>query len=270
MILVNGTPGEHVQVNDRGLMYGDGVFRTLLIRAGKPFCWQRQYAKLRADCQALNITCPSSELLEQELAVIGAAEPDCVAKIMLTRGHGARGYAPILSMPSTRILSSAQIPIYPNQYLDQGVEVHVCNFLLSRQPRLAGIKHMNRLENVMARMEWDDPALAEGLLLDTEGNVIEGTMSNLFMVKESTLFTPDLSQSGVAGVTRDRIMALAPALGLSLAVGNYSLDYLLESDEVLLCNSVIGVWQVRVCREKRWEPGCLTPKLRSLLTNEEH
>lgn len=270
MILVNGVRSEHVPVTDRGFMYGDGVFRTLLIQAGKPFCWQRQYAKLYADCQALKLSCPPAEVLDQELATIGAAEPDCVAKIVITRGQGTRGYAPILSMPSTRVVSSTQMPTYPSEYIDEGVGVRVCNLRLSRQPRLAGIKHMNRLENIMARMEWDDPALAEGLVLDTEGNVIEGTMSNLFMVKDGALFTPNLSQSGVAGVTRDRIMALAPAaLGLGLAVGDYSLDFLLESDEVLLCNSVIGVWQVKTCREKNWKPGNLIPKLRSLLIREE-
>lgn len=267
MILVNGMPSGHIQATDRGLIYGDGVFRTLQIRAGRPFCWQRQFAKLHADCQALKIECPAFATLSQELALIGAAEPDCVAKIIVTRGTGSRGYAP--NTGATHIVMAAPLPEYPSQYLAAGVELHVCDLRLSRQPRLAGIKHLNRLENVLARMEWDDPAIAEGLLLDTGGNVIEGTMSNLFMLKGNKLFTPDLSYAGVAGVTRDRIMALAPVLGLELAVGNYALDFLLQAEELVLCNSIMGAWQVKTCRDKCWKPGWLAPKLRALLSNEE-
>lgn len=269
MILVNGVPSEHIQATDRGLTYGDGVFRTLQIRAGRPFCWQRQFAKLQADCQALKIESPDFVTLSQELELIGAAEPDCVVKIIVTRGIGLRGYAPNSEAEPTRIVMSAPLPDYPASYLAEGVELHLCDLRLSRQPRLAGVKHLNRLENVLARMEWDDPAVAEGLLLDTAGNVIEGTMSNLFMLKDGMLFTPDLSYSGVAGVTRDRIMALAPVLGLELAVGNYTLDFLLQADEIVLCNSIMGVLQVKICRDKCWNPGALTPKLTKLLSNEE-
>lgn len=270
MILVNGVPGEHIQATDRGLMYGDGVFRTLQIRAGRPFCWQRQFAKLHADCQALKIECPAFATLSQELALIGAAEPDCVAKIIVTRGTGLRGYAPNTGAAPTRIMMTAPLPDYPGQYLAEGVKLHVCDLRLSRQPRLAGIKHLNRLENILARMEWDDPAIAEGVMLDTADNVIEGTMSNLFMLRGGTLFTPDLSHSGVAGVTRDRIMALTPVLGLELAVGDFALDFLLQAEELVLCNSIMGAWQVKSCRDKCWKPGWLTPKLRNLLSNGEH
>lgn len=269
MILVNGVPSEHIQATDRGLLYGDGVFRTLRIRAGRPFCWRRQFAKLQTNCQMLKIECPAFATLSEELALIGAAEPDCVAKIIVTRGIGLRGYAPNSEAEPTRIVMSSPLPDYPASYLAEGVELHLCDLRLSRQPRLAGVKHLNRLENVLARMEWDDPAIAEGLLLDTAGNVIEGTMSNLFMLKDGMLFTPDLSYSGVAGVTRDRIMALAPVLGLELAVGNYTLDFLLQADEIVLCNSIMGALQVKVCRDICWKPGALTPKLRSLLSNEE-
>lgn len=269
MILVNGVPSEHVQATDRGLMYGDGVFRTLQIRAGRPFCWQRQYAKLHADCQVLKLECPSSETFGRELALIGAVEPDCVAKIIVTRGTGSRGYATNNGAAPTHIVMVAPLPEYPGQYLAEGIGLHVCDLRLSRQPRLAGIKHLNRLENVLARMEWDDPAIAEGLMLDAAGNVIEGTMSNLFMLKGDTLFTPDLSHSGVAGVTRDRIMALAPLLGLELVVGDYEFDFLLQAEELVLCNSIMGAWQVKTCRDKCWKPGWLTPKLRNLLNKEE-
>lgn len=269
MILINGAPGECIQATDRGLMYGDGVFRTLLMRAGQPFCWQRQFARLQADCQALKIECPDFATLTQELAWIGVAEPDCVAKIIVTRGIGLRGYAPNSGAAPTHIVMSSPLPLYPDACFAEGIKLHVCDLRLSRQARLAGVKHLNRLENVLARMEWDDPAITEGLLLDATGNVIEATMSNLFMVKGGTLHTPDLSHSGVAGVTRDRIMELSPALGLALAVGDYTLDFLLQADELVLCNSVMGALQVKICQDKCWKPSWLAPKLRNLLRDEE-
>lgn len=269
MMLVNGTPAEQVQASDRGLMYGDGVFRTLVIRAGKPCAWQRHYGKLREDCQALGIACPPEMALTGDISALALAEPDCVAKIVVTRGAGARGYAPSADAKPTRIVMSTPLPAYPASYFGEGIRLHVCSLRLAHQPRLAGIKHLNRLENVLARQEWDDAAIAEGVLLDASENVIEGTMSNVFMRKGKVLHTPDLSRCGVSGVARDRIMALAPTLGMGIQVGDYGLDFLLDADEVVMCNSVIGAWQVKSCRDARWQPGGLAEALRKQLNTQE-
>lgn len=270
MILVNGLPSEHVRVFDRGLTYGDGVFRTLLVAAGHPLCWPRHYDKLYADCAALDIICPSEAILRAEIAKLIEGTPDCVLKVIITRGESQRGYVISEHMEPTRILMASPAPQYPANYLTNGVRLHLCSTRLAIQPLLAGIKHLNRLENVLARQEWNNSEIAEGLMLDMDGNVIEGTMSNLFILQGKILRTPDLRRCGVAGVQRERIMEMAGRLGMKVRVENLPLATIYEADEIVLCNSVIGVWQVRKLAGKTWQAGKLAARLRSLLDDDGH
>ena len=241
LVLVNGEAAAGNDVLDRGLHYGDGVFRTLKVAGGKVRWWDEQFRKLAEDCAALAIPCPDKAVLEAEVLRL-AGEPDVgVIKIIITRGVGQRGYAIPADAAPRRIVMGFPGTSQENR----DVRVRWCELRLSSQPRLAGIKHLNRLENVLARMEWDDPAVAEGLLLDQGGRVIEGTMSNVFLRVGSVIRTPDLSQCGVTGVQRERILERAPGLELRAEVGEISLDELLAADEVWLSNSVIGLWPVR-------------------------
>lgn len=269
MILVNGAASDTLPAADRGLAYGDGVFRTLAIRAGRTRSWARHYRKLAHDCEALGIPCPQEAILRDELARLAAHEPDCAAKAIVTRGAGRRGYAPPLRIQPTRIVMSARLPQYPAEFAESGVKVRVCALRLGFQPALAGVKHLNRLENVLARSEWTDPGIAEGLMLDGEGNVIGGTMTNVFIVESSALATPDLSRSGVAGVTRDRVIAAATVRGLACSVEHISLERVMRAQEVLLVNSLIGAWQVRELDERVWAAGKLTTDLRRWLDEED-
>lgn len=262
MNLVNGIAGATPDVLDRGLAYGDGVFRTLPMRDGHLRAWDRHYAKLAADCAALRIVCPDVGALESDLATIARNERDCVVKIMVTRGSGRRGYAITADAAPTRVITTSALPEYPRHYYDAGVLAHRCRLRLASQPALAGIKHLNRLENVLARMEWDDPGTAEGLLCDTDDNVIGGTMSNLFVVKDGRLATPDLARCGVAGVTRERVLALARDSNIPVRTTAIGIDELLNADEVFLTNSVIGVWQIAAFDGRSWKPGEFTAQIR--------
>ena len=262
MIIVNGVANDVLNAHDRGLAYGDGVFRTFPMCGGKPLHWRRQYAKLAADCAALCIVCPSIDAFERDLAAIALIDSDCVIKIVVTRGGGPRGYAIPAAAAPTRVLVSSALPEYPQHYFERGVHARLCRLRLAAQPALAGIKHLNRLENVLARTEWNDPGIAEGLLCDTGGSVICGTMSNLFLVKDGELMTPDLTGCGVAGVTRERVIELARENGISVRIASISIDELLSADELFLTNSVIGVWQIAAIDRKTWGPGRLTAKIR--------
>lgn len=265
MVLVNGLQTDLLNVHDRGLAYGDGVFRTLRVSRGKALCWQRHYVKLQADCQVLGLFCPNYPLLCKEINLVAAANPESVLKIIITRGSGPRGYRVTDEMQPTRIIMAESLPDYPPSYHEHGVSLRVCDLRLSLQPRLAGIKHLNRLENVMARQEWNDVSIAEGLLLDGEGYVIGGTMTNLFMLKDNELWTPDLTRCGVAGVQRKRVLERAAASGIPSVERNILLEQLLQADEIFLTNSVIGVWQVREIGQSRWKKGVFTPKVRNWL-----
>jgi len=245
VILINGEQGGVIHAMDRGVMYGDGVFRTMCMRHGHVQCWPQQYNKLQADCQALDILCPARHTLEQELQQLARDTPDGVVKIIVTRGEGGRGYGVPASVSPNRVLLTSPLPEYPTAFWHEGVKLHLCKLRVSHQPRLAGIKHLNRLENVLARMEWDDATIADGLMLDADGWVVECTMSNIFMRSGQRLLTPDLSQCGVAGLQRERILRHAPSLGLTPEITHIDLPTLLQADEIFVCNSVIGVWPVR-------------------------
>ena len=244
-MIINGLPDNSLSANDRGLMYGDGVFRTLLVKQGKPLHWSQHYNKLQHDCIAIGIPCPSMQSLADELAQLAFSCADGVAKIIITRGPSGRGYAPALNPQASRILSFSPKPEYPEAYAKQGIRMHLCNLRLGHQPRLAGIKHLNRLENVLAAAEWNEPDVAEGLMLDEDDLIIEGTRSNLFLVRDGKLYTPDLSRCGVAGLQRDRVISYAEKNKIDIIINNLTMDDLRAADEVFIVNSVIGLWPVR-------------------------
>jgi 4-amino-4-deoxychorismate lyase len=252
-MLINGVSGDQVSIHDRGLLYGDGVFRTLRVLGGCIQCWPRHYRKLQQDCVALRITCPEEALLFEELRRLIELRPDGVAKIIITRGEQtARGYAPAENMIPTRILNLTPSLDCPARNYSHGVRLRICDLRLAHQPKLAGIKHLNRLENVLAAAEWSDPDIAEGLLLDIVGNVIEGIRSNLFMVRNGELFTPNLLNCGVAGIQRERVIEWAAKHGVPCWVRQFGLAELLVADEVFLVNSVIGLWPVRELSGSNW------------------
>jgi 4-amino-4-deoxychorismate lyase len=268
MILVNGAVSDSIPVNDRGLAYGDGVFRTLRAHGGRPLSWPYQYPKLEHDCSALGIPCPPAALLRTEITRVAEGEPECAVKIVVTRGPGQRGYAPPRESQPSRIVMSAPIPAYPDDYAKSGIKATLCSLRLGFQPRLAGIKHLNRLENVLARWEWRDSSVAEGLLLDAEDNVVGGTMTNLFICTNETLATPDLARCGVAGATRDRVLACAAARHIPCRVSSLPLTEVMRADEIFLVNSLIGVWQIRELADRTWAPGTMTQRIRYWLDEE--
>lgn len=255
MILVNGAATDRVAATDRGLAYGDGVFRTLLVTGARARHWPLQFRKLAADCAALDLPCPSESVLAEELERVSAAEPECVVKIIVTRGSGERGYARPHNVMPTRVVIASPRSHYPEAFSRDGVRVRICRTRLAAPSPLAGVKHLNRLENVMARLEWSDPAVAEGLMLDASGNVVGGTMTNIFMLDELGLATPDVSQCGVAGVTRARLLAAASRHGVDCRIEPLPLERVLAARELILVNSVIGAWPVRDVDGRALQPG---------------
>lgn len=271
--LINGSFDQAISAFDRGFAYGDGVFRTLQIRNGLPVNWPLHYQKLVADCAAIGIVCPSAELLMndlQQLFPVSAFDENetKVAKIIITRGEGDRGYAPPAVTAPTRAVIKSAMPQYAALNYAQGVNLRVCETRLATQPKLAGIKHLNRLENVLARMEWREDAIFDGLLLDQQGHVIECTMSNIFARFDNKLITPALTLCGVAGITRQRILWLESVLNLTVEVTSITLDQLLQADEVIICNSLYGAFQVNSIGAKSWPQQKLASIIRNALIHD--
>ncbi|OGT04316.1 MAG: aminodeoxychorismate lyase [Gallionellales bacterium RIFCSPLOWO2_02_58_13] len=272
-MLVNGVPGNTISIRDRGLLYGDGVFRTLRAEQGRALHWPLHYLKLQHDCAKLGISCPDEALLLSELDQVLAQHPDGVVKLIVTRGAGARGYMPTAGVAPTRIWDFSLLPEYPPEWAAQGIKAHVCGLRLSAQLRLACVKHLNRLENILAAIELNDAQshdsqLAEGLLLDADGLLIEGIRSNLFLVSQGRLVTPDLSRCGVAGIQRGRVMAWALQHGITLHVRDVGLEEALHADELFIVNSVIGLWPIRELKQRQWSRFPVTAQIRDGLEHQ--
>ncbi len=266
MMLVNGQPTETVAAADRGLQYGDGLFETLAVRRGRPELWDRHLHRLAEGCDRLGLPAPDTGVLAAEADSLCQGVDWGVLKILITRGGGGRGYRLPSSPRPTRILSLHPWPTYPSSWGRDGVVARVCRHPLSLNPALAGLKHLNRLDQVLARAEWDDPDVAEGLMVNPLGRVVEGVMSNVFLGRAGVLYTPRLDQAGVAGVMRALVLELAAQLGLTCREVSVSLADLESADEVFVSNSIIGLWPVRCLEGTDYlAPGPLAAQLFPLL-----
>jgi 4-amino-4-deoxychorismate lyase len=240
--LVNGQFCDLVSASNRGLAYGDGVFETILVRACQPLWLDDHLARLASGAGQLNISCDISQIRRDcSLLLAGLNTSAAVLKVVLTRGAVARGYTPYAA-ESDRILSlSAYTQSY--QSWDDGIALGLCQTQLSAQKRLAGIKHLNRLEQVLAAEELHRRGYHEGLMMQ-DGLIIEGSRSNVFLVLDGKLFTPSLSRCGVDGVMRQHVLARANQLGISINIKEFGVSLLQRADEVFVCNSVFGIWPV--------------------------
>ncbi len=267
--LVNGAD-EAVDPGDRGLAYGDGLFETMAVLDGEVRRLDLHLDRLMEGCRRLKIAPPDPGAIRDDLEALRSDEDRAVAKLIVTRGPGARGYLPTGDSQSTRIVGIGPWPDYPAANHTDGVAVRNCELRLGENPILAGLKHLNRLEHVLARMEWEMGPWDEGLLTDTSGSVVSGTMSNVFTVRGDTLLTPSLRRCGVKGVMRRTVIESAPAQGLEVEESDFAPGLLNESDEVFLTNAVFGIWPVRQLDQQQFEPGAVTRKLMRVLGAGAH
>lgn len=263
--LVNGRPATQIDVTDRALAYGHGLFETLLVLNGKPVFYPAHLQRLLHGCERLGIPVAGlAQQLEADLECMKLPHTPAVLKLILTCGSGGRGYLTPDPASPVRVLMLTPMPTYPDQP-ELGVQVRWCSTRLGRQPLLAGIKHLNRIEQVLARNEWTDPAVREGIVCDTDGWVIEGTMSNLCFIKHQRFCTPLLDQAGIEGIVRNQLLQLAAELGLETEQGRYTPEQVESADELLLCNSLIGIWPITRLGKRRYAPGPFTAHLQAAL-----
>ena len=249
-VLIDGIPAQALPASDRGLAYGDGLFETLAVRQGCPCCWEAHMRRLQRGAERLGIPCPEAALWLREARQLIGGRDAAVLKLILTRGSGGRGYAPPQIVQPTRVLSLHPWPNYPSDRADSGILLFPCKTRLAIQPALAGIKHLNRLEQVLARAEWTAP-YGEGLMRDAANRIISGTQSNLFLFRDRRFLTPALHRCGIAGTVRQHLLQSAPQFGIPVEERDLFLSDLLRAEGVLLTNSVMGCWPVR-----RFEDQC--------------
>ncbi len=228
--------------------------------------WRAHMDRLRSGCERLRIPVPDETELQEDLGRLASPQDgNGVFRLQVTAGEGGRAYGRPAPCRPNRVSSWRPLPAYPKRYWQEGVRLHLCRLRLGRQPLLAGIKHCNRLEYVLARSEWQDADIPEGLLCDSEGHVIEGVVSNTFAVAGGELLTPQLEECGVAGVMQARVRKIAEHAGLVVRQERFPLETWLEADEVFMTNSLIGIWPVTAIGHKRLSQGPVTRRLRGSL-----
>ncbi len=266
LTLCDGVEIDARVAGSRALHYGDGVFRTVLYAHGALVDWDRHVAKLAADCAALHLAMPDSVQLALDARKAVGGHGDAIVKIIVARKAAERGYRSAGLASECWIVASSAPPENPAA-CRTGIRVEISEVTLATQPLLAGIKHLNRLEQVLASRDW--PAdVDERLMCDAQGQLICGSRSNLFCVSDQRLLTPALNHCGVAGIMRGKLIDLAQARGVNVSIQPLSRGDLQNADEVFICNAVIGLWPVRALDAQHWSaPGPLTRRLMQALAH---
>lgn len=246
IVHINGAAQSAFDARDRGLAYGDGLFETCRVFGGRIPLWQQHTQRLYSSLKNLKISIDNNALESFIKLILDAAKAKgCnagVLKVMVTRGLGGRGYR-MPESPSANIL----LYFYPDELTGfnaqpEPVELGLCRMLIGRNPTLAGHKHLNRLENVLARSEWAGDRIIDSILRDSEGLVVECTAHNIFMLVDNTLVTPALDQCGVKGVMRELIRTqLSRTIGMHVVETTLTLKDLQAADAIFICNSNCGI-----------------------------
>lgn len=249
-VWIDGQPGNSLPTSDRGLLYGDGVFETIRLHHGQPLLWSAHQQRLLRSCHQFGIDLDAASLEEQlQTALAAIHEPEfdvsAILKIIVTRGDGGRGYMPQEDIKPRIIIQLHSLPSQLSEHSVNGVGCIICSHPLSINPALAGHKHLNRLDQVLASRElagnFNALNVFEGLMTDGQGLLIEGTRCNVFVVVAGRVCTPDLSTAGVAGVMRGWLLAQFEKHNIPVHIRSVALEELKIASELFICNSVLGV-----------------------------
>jgi len=251
--VVNGALTDQISVTDRAFNYGDGVFETIAVHNQALHYWSEHYQRLQKGCDVLGFSAPTESELLADIKKLSLSTDSSIIKIIVSRGQGGRGYSPAGVAQPTTVITQHTWPEYVSRYQSQGINSRLCQHRLIINPALVGIKHLNRLDQVLARNEWHNDNIQEGFMLDGDGNIIEGTCTNIFLKTSNGWVTPAVNSCAVAGVMRAAVINKASQTGLVIKQKNIKLSELASVKECFVCNSIWGVVPVLSCDTYRFE-----------------
>lgn len=262
---VDGQRAESLPLPDRGLSYGDGLFETLLSCAGRPLLAELHWQRLAEGLRRLGFPGDCLPVLQAQVgdACRCAGTGFHRLRLTVTRGAGSGGYTPPTSTRVRSIISLQALERDPREALPP-VELMLADLRWGSQALLAGIKHLNRLEQVLLAQEAHERGSDDLVVLGQGGEVVSATAANLFVVRDRWLLTPELDQAGIAGTRRHLILEeLGAACGLQAEPVVLGPADLVAADELLLCNAVVGLRAVSRLEERRWEDWPVTRQLQA-------
>ena len=243
-VWINAKPESSLPVTDRGLAYGDGVFETVRCQP-RMVLLDEHLERLEKGLQLLGLPV-SIDAVRSSIASYADHFSPGLIKVIVTRGSGGRGYLPPESPEPRIIIQGFDLPTYSAAWYREGVAVFLCQTTVSGSSSLRGLKHLNRLEQVMARREFSGAEYQEGLMADDTQSYLEGTMSNLFLIKDEVLLMPPLATQAVQGTMQRFVVEICRQTDCSYReLDLVSEHQLLDADRVFVCNSVFGLWPVR-------------------------
>ncbi|MBR7628816.1 aminodeoxychorismate lyase [Aeromonas popoffii] len=268
LLFINGVSTDLLSARDRGLAYGDGHFTTMLIKHGQVVWWSAHLARLQQASARLGFAEMDWSILTREVAQLAAGQTQAVAKVMLTRGIGGRGYDGSGCQTPTRIVSLADYPSQYQGWQQNGIPLLVCQQRLGDAPMLAGLKTLNRLEQVLLKNELAARSGVEGIVLNSRGFLVEGVSANLFWRRGKTVFTPDLAHCGIDGIMRRHVMGMLKQMSIELRVVEAPLESLWQAEEVWLTNTLMGIVPVNGIGDTQYPSPVLIRRLQERLVIE--
>lgn len=260
-VWVNGVQADTVSVSDRGFSYGDGIFTTIKVVDGHCQLLTQHLIRLQQGITALAISQIDFKALLDDIKGKALTLHSGVIKIVITRGIGQRGYSSVGCDSPTTVVSTNPLPSHYELWQQQGIDIGVSTVALGINPLTAGLKHLNRLEQVLVKQQVDEYGWADALVLDCQACIIETSMANIFWRTGDVLYTPSLDFSGVKGLVRQEIMALAQQWSLPMVEDRFKLSSIFDSDEIFITNCLMGVVPITGIESKSYAIGDLTRRL---------
>lgn len=263
MFFVNGKQQQSISITDRSFQYGDGCFTTILVKYGQPLLLHDHKERIDLTCQKLFMSPPEWNQVEEWIeAAIHASGHQTLAlsglKIHVSRGSGGRGYSPKGANSTQVVVQTFTYPEHYSTWQSEGIKVGVSATRLGINLQLAGLKHNNRLEQVLIKKEIDDTEYDDNIVLDIDGNVIEMSAANLFWVSSNQLYTPELVKNGVRGIKRKQVCEYAEQKKMTVNISDFTLDDVLNADEVFITNALHGVVPIIQIKNKELNIGAVT------------
>lgn len=245
IVIVNGENNNQVSLSDRSVQFGDGCFTTLVVTDGIPEFWSAHKQRLKQGCDRLGIQFTAWQSLEMSVHQLAQQHTSAVIKIIISRGVGGRGYGTDNTVEPSYFVSQHGFPSHYDKWQEQGISVSLSPIYLAKQPLLAGIKHLNRLEQVLIKQQLQATTFDDLIVCDSDQNIVESSAANLFWRIGQEWCTPDLSYSGVDGVMRNLVMRYFEQQSISVKLVRIGLEAILNAEQVFICNSVMKVISVK-------------------------
>lgn len=250
MYWVNGVPKKMISINNRAVHFGDGFFTTARLNDGKIDFFNLHINRLILSAKKLMFNNFDIDIVYKEMqkaAIFGINGFIKVIISRINRDGKMYGYRCSDAIEVSRIIYTGQLPHYYSEWLYSGIKMKTSVIRLARNCFLAGIKHLNRLEQVMiAHWIQKDRTIDEALVLDTEGNIVECCSANIFWRKNNRVFTPSVCYAGVNGIIRQLVLKLISTLGYLSEEVIVNVESLKEADEVFITNSLLPIVSVNV------------------------